>query len=143
MDMIRWNDVGGWRGVFDLKSGLHDGPSLGSQVRRITDVLEVFYLPTETRVNAAEILRQSFQTKLRLTFEIAGAEAEIDEELSPATSMGVLKKMADLIMLFCAAIGSMAFGVLTAYGIFRIAFAMMRPRRTVVAVKVSAQLASE
>ena len=53
--------------------------------------------------------------------------------------------MADLIMimLICAAIGSMAFGVLTAYGIFRIGFAMMRPRRAVVPVKVTAQLASE
>ena len=52
--------------------------------------------------------------------------------------------MADLVMLICAAIGSMAFGVLAAYGIFRIGFAMMRPRRTaVVPVKVSAQLASD
>ena len=51
--------------------------------------------------------------------------------------------MADLVMLFCAAIGSMAFGVLTAYGIFRIGFAMMRPRPAAVPVKVTAQLASE
>jgi hypothetical protein len=49
----------------------------------------------------------------------------------------------NLVMLICAAIGSMAFGVLTAYGIFRVGFAMMRPRRAVVPVKVSAQLASE
>ena len=49
----------------------------------------------------------------------------------------------NLVMLICAAIGSMAFGVLTAYGIFRIGFAMMRPRTTAVPVKVSAQLASE
>jgi hypothetical protein len=49
----------------------------------------------------------------------------------------------NLVMLICAAIGSMAFGVLTAYGIFRVGFAMMRPRREVVPVKVSAQLASE
>ena len=50
----------------------------------------------------------------------------------------------NLVMLVCAAIGSMAFGVLTAYGIFRIGFAMMRPKseeRT--AVKVQAQLAPE
>jgi hypothetical protein len=46
-------------------------------------------------------------------------------------------------MLICAAIGSMAFGVLTAYGIFRIGFAMMRPKPSVVAVKVSPQLASD
>ncbi|HXS76888.1 MAG TPA: hypothetical protein VN753_11970 [Terracidiphilus sp.] len=51
--------------------------------------------------------------------------------------------MADLVMLVCAAIGSMAFGVLTAYAIFRIGFAMLRPRRAVIPVKVSTQLASE
>jgi hypothetical protein len=113
------------------------------RARRITDVLEVFYLPTETRVNAAKTLRQSFKTKLRRTLEIAGAEIELNEGLSPATSTGVLEKMADLVMLICAAIGSMAFGVLTAYGIFRIGFAMMRPTREVLPVKVSAQLAPE
>lgn len=39
--------------------------------------------------------------------------------------------MTDLInltMLVCAAVGSMAFGVLAAYGIFRVGFALMRPR---------------
>jgi len=51
--------------------------------------------------------------------------------------------MADLIMLFCAAIGSMAFGVLTAYGIFRIGFAMMRPRQADLPVKVTARLAAD
>jgi hypothetical protein len=36
----------------------------------------------------------------------------------------------NLVMLVGAALGSMAFGVLAAYGIFRIGFAMMRsPRR--------------
>jgi len=113
------------------------------RVRRITDVPEVFYLPTETRVNAAKTLRQSSKTKLRRRLEIAGAEIELNEGLSPATSTGVLEKMADLLMLICAAIGSMAFGVLTAYGIFRIGFAMMRPRREVIAVKVSSRLAAD
>lgn len=37
----------------------------------------------------------------------------------------------------------MAFGVLVAYGIFRVGFAMMRPRRATVPVKVSTQLAPE
>ena len=41
----------------------------------------------------------------------------------------------NLTMLICAAIGSMAFGVLSAYGIFRAAFAVMRPQKTLVAVK--------
>jgi hypothetical protein len=54
--------------------------------------------------------------------------------------------MADLLnltMLVCAAVGSMAFGVLTAYAIFRAGFALMRPRRQQIAVKVRTQLAPE
>lgn len=35
----------------------------------------------------------------------------------------------NLAMLVCATVGSMAFGVLAAYGIFRVGFAMMRPQR--------------
>jgi hypothetical protein len=49
----------------------------------------------------------------------------------------------NLVMLFCAAIGAMAFGVLTAYGLFRVCFALMRPRRDTLSVKVQAQLAPE
>ena len=54
--------------------------------------------------------------------------------------------MADLLnltMLVCAAIGSMAFGVLSAYAIFRVGFSMMRPRRSVESVKIRTQLAPE
>jgi len=40
----------------------------------------------------------------------------------------------DLLMLVCASVGSMAFGVLMAYGIFRAGFALMRPRPRVAAV---------
>jgi hypothetical protein len=56
------------------------------------------------------------------------------------------KEMADafyLVMLVCAAVGSMAFGVLTAYGLFRVGFALMRPRSARVSLKVSTQLAPE
>jgi len=49
----------------------------------------------------------------------------------------------NLVMLICASIFSMAFGVLLAYGIFRAGFAMIRPRPAKAAVKVSAQLAPE
>jgi hypothetical protein len=53
--------------------------------------------------------------------------------------------MTDLInvtMLVCAAIGSMAFGVLAAYGIFKIGFALMRPRPdTAIAVKPQPEVA--
>ncbi len=49
----------------------------------------------------------------------------------------------NLVMLVCAAVGAMAFGVLTAYGIFRVGFALMRPRPARVAIKVGTQLAQE
>ena len=49
--------------------------------------------------------------------------------------------MTDLVMLICAAIGSMAFGVLLAYVIFRAVFALMRPRRKPVPVNAQAEAA--
>ena len=53
--------------------------------------------------------------------------------------------MADLLnltMLVCASVGSMAFGVLAAYGIFRAVFALMRPQKRAVAVKTRPETAS-
>lgn len=47
----------------------------------------------------------------------------------------------NLLMLVCAAVGSMAFGVLAAYGIFRIAFGLMRPQTRTVAVKARPEVA--
>ena len=47
----------------------------------------------------------------------------------------------NLIMLVGASLGSMAFGVLTAYGIFRAGFAMMRPRQPRAAVKTQPEAA--
>jgi hypothetical protein len=48
----------------------------------------------------------------------------------------------NLTMLVCAAVGSMAFGVLAAYGIFRVGFALMRPRpATPVTVKPQQEVA--
>jgi hypothetical protein len=41
----------------------------------------------------------------------------------------------NLVMLICASIGSMAFGILAAYWILRTGFAMMRPRPRSAAVK--------
>jgi hypothetical protein len=49
----------------------------------------------------------------------------------------------NLVMLVCAAVGSMAFGVLTAYGLFRVGFMLMRPRSARVLLKVRTQLAPE
>ena len=50
--------------------------------------------------------------------------------------------MTDLLnfaMLVCASVGSMLFGILAAYGIFRAGFALMRPRA--VAVKTPPETA--
>lgn len=47
----------------------------------------------------------------------------------------------NVVMLVCAAVGSMAFGVLAAYAIFRVGFALMRPRRQAVAVKTQPEAA--
>jgi len=46
-----------------------------------------------------------------------------------------------LLMLVCAAVGSMAFGVLAAYAIFRIAFGLMKPQSRAVAVKARPETA--
>jgi hypothetical protein len=48
----------------------------------------------------------------------------------------------NLVMLVCASIGSVAFGVLAAYGTFRVGFAMMRPRRTALPVKTQPEAAT-
>jgi hypothetical protein len=55
------------------------------------------------------------------------------------------KYMADLLnllMLICASVGSLAFGVLTAYGFFRAAFALMRPQRRMAPVKRTPETAN-
>jgi hypothetical protein len=52
--------------------------------------------------------------------------------------------MTDLVnfaMLIAASIGSMAFGVLAAYGVLRAGFALMRPSRKGMAVKARARVA--
>jgi hypothetical protein len=36
--------------------------------------------------------------------------------------------MTDLVVLVCAAAGSMGFGILAAYGVLRVGFALIRPR---------------
>jgi hypothetical protein len=43
--------------------------------------------------------------------------------------------MVDFLMLIAASVGSMAFGVLAAYGIFHIGFALMRTQTQIAPVK--------
>jgi ABC-type glycerol-3-phosphate transport system permease component len=52
-----------------------------------------------------------------------------------------MSDLLNLIMLVCAAVGSMAFGVLAAYGIFRFVFGLMRPQSGPVAVKARPETA--
>ncbi len=48
----------------------------------------------------------------------------------------------DLVMLICASVGAMAFGVLTAYAILRVGFALMRrPQRRQATVKAQPEAA--
>ena len=45
------------------------------------------------------------------------------------------------VMLIAASAGSLAFGVLAAYGIFRVGFALMRPQRQTAQVKSRPEVA--
>jgi hypothetical protein len=49
----------------------------------------------------------------------------------------------NLAMLVCATVGSMAFGILAAYGVLRIGFAFLRPQRKAVPVKTHTAVVSE
>ena len=49
--------------------------------------------------------------------------------------------MADILMLICATLGAMAFGILAAYAALRMVFAFMRPRRTLAPVKAQTEAA--
>jgi len=49
--------------------------------------------------------------------------------------------LVNFVMLVAASAGSMAFGVLAAYGVLRVGFSLMRPQRREVAIKASADVA--
>jgi hypothetical protein len=52
--------------------------------------------------------------------------------------------MADVLnlsMLICATLGAMAFGILAAYAVLRMVFAVMRPRKTPAPVKTQTEAA--
>ena len=49
--------------------------------------------------------------------------------------------LVNFVMLIAASIGSMAFGVLAAYGLLRVGFALMRPQRSGIVVKARAPIA--
>jgi len=47
----------------------------------------------------------------------------------------------NLVMLICASIGSLAFGILAAYGILRAGFALLRPQKRPNPVKTQPEVA--
>jgi hypothetical protein len=47
----------------------------------------------------------------------------------------------NLVMLICASVGSMVFGILAAYVILRVGFALIRPRTGRIGMKARAQVA--
>ncbi|MGD0096666.1 MAG: hypothetical protein ABSB60_09230 [Terracidiphilus sp.] len=49
--------------------------------------------------------------------------------------------MVDLMLLISASVGSLAFGILAAYGALRVGFALMRPQRQRVPVKARREAA--
>lgn len=52
-----------------------------------------------------------------------------------------MEDLLNFAMLIAASIGSMAFGILAAYGILRAGFAWMRPQRRPVVVKAQPEAA--
>jgi hypothetical protein len=52
-----------------------------------------------------------------------------------------MSDLLDLVMLMCASVVALVFGVFAAYGILRVGFALMRPRPRAAAVKPSPEMA--
>ena len=52
-----------------------------------------------------------------------------------------MTSLLDLVMLICASIGALAFGILAAFGVLRICFTLMRPQTDETAVKPAPEAA--
>ena len=64
------------------------------------------------------------------------------ERLGFFAQAGVMADLLNVLMLVCASVGAMAFGVLTAYAMFRVGFALMRPRRPAAPLKAGQEAAN-
>ena len=53
-----------------------------------------------------------------------------------------MANLLDFIILICALVGAMAFGILSAYAILRVCFFLMRPARRPTAVKPEPETAA-
>ena len=54
-----------------------------------------------------------------------------------------MSDLLNLVMLICATVGSMAFGILSAYGVLRAGFALLRTERLPIPVKTEPAVVSE
>lgn len=54
---------------------------------------------------------------------------------------GAMEDLLNLAMLICTSVGSLAFGILAAYGILRMGFALMRPQADSAPVKAQPEAA--
>jgi hypothetical protein len=105
------------------------------------NLLEVFYWSIEIRVNATGFSAKIAETLLRLCRDAPRRHAGRVGQRKPIKAV-TMADLLNLVMLICASIGSMAFGLLAAYGILRVGFALMRPQaRPAASVKARPEVA--
>jgi hypothetical protein len=68
-----------------------------------------------------------------LSEQISGSLSKSSKEQGKREKAGAMTDLLNLILLIVASIGSLAFGILAAYGILRFGFALMRPRQVAAA----------
>jgi hypothetical protein len=99
---------------------------------RWNKALGVFYLPTETRVNVRELRRKRLDVLRESKQAIAASgRKSLHSGMAPRRQSNcrrmTITDWLNFAMLLCAAIGSMAFGILAAYAILRAGFWFIRP----------------
>jgi hypothetical protein len=102
--------------------------------------LGVFYWSIDLRVNVAWFFFGIDKTRVGCREAILGVETRLLQALARSIQAGT---MADIVMLVCAAIGSMAFGILAAYGILRAGFALLRQQPRPKPVKAQQAVVNE
>jgi hypothetical protein len=70
-------------------------------------------------------------------------QARLLQALAHSIQVGPMTDLLNLAMLICAAIGSMAFGILAAYGVLRAGFAVLRPQQRPAPVKAQEAVVTE
>lgn len=65
----------------------------------------------------------------------------MDEEFSGTIQDEAMTDLVNMLMLVCASLGSLAFGILVAYAILRTAFTMMARRPRPATIRIVARMA--